>query len=167
MTEVDERTVVSRSIRSMGCRSCRNVPAGPGTRLPPKSLQVRARGRKPAGTPSRLSALMPADAGSSRSSLLAKASARASVPFAVNEQKRLRGRGRCVAARQCCWFPPGASKASRSSSGELRMIRVSIVRRACFSGHARPADRRRQLPARGEHGVANLLGAEPTDRSLP
>ena len=45
--------------------------------------------------------------------------------------------------------------------------RVSIVRRGLCGGPARATDRRVELAAGGEHGVADLLGVEPLDGPLP
>ena len=63
--------------------------------------------------------------------------------------------------------PSAASNASRSASRALRTTRVSMVRRGCDGRNARAADRRIELAAGGQHGVANLLGVEPLDGSFP
>ena len=64
-------------------------------------------------------------------------------------------------------LPSGASKASSSASRVLRTIRVSIGPPRPRRGHARPADRRIELAAGGQHGVADLLGIEPLDGPFP
>ena len=53
-------------------------------------------------------------------------------PFAVDQEKGLRGCRRRVAARLSWHCRRGHRKISSSGSGELRMIRVSIVRRVCL-----------------------------------
>ena len=72
-----------------------------------------------------------------------------------------------VLRRAVVILPSGASKASRSASRRVAddpgVDRPPGLRR----GHARATDRRLELAAGGQHGVADLLGVEPLDGSFP
>ena len=71
-----------------------------------------------------------------------------------------------VSRREVVLLASGASKASRSGSRVAQGAGLDRPPRA-RDLDARPAERRVELAADGEHGVADLLGVEPMDHPLP
>ena len=137
-----------------------------GTRRPARSRRVRVAGRGSSGRPATIRSRSSVDAGSSRSSRVARALARARAQSPLIKSRAWVAVV-VVLRRAVVTLPSGASKASRSASRVLRIARVSIVRRACEPRAARAAHGRLELAAGGQHRVADLLGVEPLDGPFP
>ena len=167
MAEVDEATRGRRSRRRRRGdrgRAWRARNAGGLGKL----VGLGLRGRRPGGRPGRSGRGSDRPArGISRSSRPASASARAERPGAVDQEQGLGGRRGRVAAAGAGVAVGGVERVEQRVAAVADDLRVDRPPRAVGVSRSGRRSSASSSPRDGQHRVADLLGVEPLDRSLP